>query len=61
MSCVVQVARLKQELGALHGTEAVALRYLLIGKLALASLFDTEPSRNVHCFAGVLTRVLPSM
>ncbi|DBB10832.1 TPA: hypothetical protein ACH3X3_007308 [Trebouxia sp. C0006] len=26
ISCSVQVARLKQELGALHGTEAVALR-----------------------------------
>ncbi len=57
----VQVARLKQELGALHGTEAVALRYLLVGKLALASSFGREFSRNMKCFAGVLTRVLPSM
>ncbi len=38
----VQVARLKQELGALHGTEAVALRYLLIGKLALSSSLGYE-------------------
>ena len=61
ISCSVQVARLKQELGALHGTEAVALRYLLFGKLALASSFGREFSRNMKCFAGVLTRVLPSM
>ena len=56
----VQVARLKQELGALHGTEAVALRCLLIGKLALSSSLGTRPERNVY-FAGVHTRVSHSM
>ena len=38
----VQVARLKQELGALHGTETVALRCLLGGKRALSVRDLTE-------------------